>query len=138
MSITLVLQQILRRPAFISLVKLDFNFKFLLNTSAFVYLDDFEKTWVARGSQAIGNSANLSPGTIRGRSRTITVKHYYIWVKNIITFSWRNNYVSFLHETALILQLKILFFFKKGMYVYKSKWQNVAVVLGHNIPFQLD
>lgn len=72
---------------FISLVELDcFSFKFLINTIACAQLGDFEKTGVARGGKAIGNSANLSPGTIRGRSRTITVKHYYIWVK-AITFS---------------------------------------------------
>lgn len=115
-----------------------FHFKFLLNTIACVYLDNFEKTRVARGGQVTGNSANLSPGTIRGRSRTITVKHYYMSVKNIITFFLKEQSCAFLHEAAFILQLQILFFFKKGMYVYKSKWQNVAVVLGHSIPLQLD
>lgn len=44
---------------------------------------------------------------------------------------------AFLHEPALTLQLQLLFF-NKDVYVYKSKWQNMTVVLGHKIPLELD
>lgn len=63
--------------------------------------------------------------------------HYHNGLKKSNNFLLKDSLSAFLHVAVLILQLQI-FFFKKDMYVYKSKWQNATVVLGHNIPLQLD